>query len=97
RAKLATELKAEAPDPATFRGIWIEPPRRRTLIDRLVARGLSARVLQEVEGMRDYDPSMSSPRQLMERRRARATIALRASPAITLPGSGPCRRTAAPP
>ena len=34
RAKLAAELKAEAPDPATFRGIWIEPPRRRTLIDR---------------------------------------------------------------
>lgn len=55
RQKLAAELKAEAPDPATFRGIWIEPPRRRTLIDRLVARGLSARVLQEVEGMRDYD------------------------------------------
>lgn len=55
RAALAAELKAEAPDPAAFRGIWIEPPRRRTLIDRLVARGLSARVLQEVEGMRDYD------------------------------------------
>lgn len=55
RQKLAAELKAEAPDPASFRGIWVEPPRRRTLIDRLVARGLSARVLQEVEGMRDYD------------------------------------------
>jgi len=55
RQKLAAELKAEAPDSATFRGIWVEPPRRRTLIDRLVARGLSARVLQEVEGMRDYD------------------------------------------
>lgn len=86
RAKLAAELKAEAPDPATFRGIWIEPPRRRTLIDRLVARGLSARVLQEVEGMRDYNSFACWPRRLMARRRARATTAPRASRATTLRG-----------
>lgn len=55
RDRLAAELKRDAPDAASFRGIWIEPPRRRTLIDRLVASGLSARVLQEVENMRDYD------------------------------------------
>ena len=48
-------MKAAAPDPAAFRGIWVEPPRRRTLIDQLVSRGLSARVLQEVEGLRAYD------------------------------------------
>ncbi len=55
RARLAAELRAEAPDSATFRDIWIEPSRRRSLVNRLTARGFSARVLQEVEGMREYD------------------------------------------
>lgn len=55
RAKIVAELKAEAADAARFREIWIEPPRRRGLIDRLVSAGLSPRVLQEVDGLRAYD------------------------------------------
>lgn len=55
RARIVAELQAEAADADRFREIWIEPPRRRALIDRLVAAGLSPRVLQEVDGLRAYD------------------------------------------
>ena len=55
RERIVAELRAEAADADRFRAIWIEPPRRRTLIDRLVAAGLSPRVLQEVDGLRAYD------------------------------------------
>ena len=55
RARIVAELKAEAVDAAGFRAIWVEPPQRRRLMDRLVAAGLSPRVLQEVDGLRAYD------------------------------------------
>lgn len=55
RARIVAELRAEAADVDRFRAIWIEPPRRRGLIDRLIAAGLSPRVLQEVDGLRAYD------------------------------------------
>lgn len=55
RARIVAELRAEAADVDRFRALWIEPPRRRTLIDRLVGAGLSPRVLQEVDGLRAYD------------------------------------------
>jgi type I restriction enzyme, R subunit len=55
RAMLAAELRREAPDAPTFRRIWIEPPRRRALMDGLIARGLAPRVLQEIDGLRAYD------------------------------------------
>jgi type I restriction enzyme R subunit len=55
RAKMAAELKAEAPDADTFRQIWIEPPRRRTLIDNLLGKGFAPRVIQHVEGLLAYD------------------------------------------
>lgn len=55
RAMLAEEVKREAPDAPAFRRIWIEPPRRRALMDGLVARGFAPRVLQEIDGLRAYD------------------------------------------
>jgi type I restriction enzyme, R subunit len=55
RARIVAELRAEAADADRFRQVWIAPPRRRGLIDRLVAAGLSPRVLQEVDGLRAYD------------------------------------------
>jgi type I restriction enzyme R subunit len=55
REKLAVELRAEAPDADTFRQIWIEPPRRRTLIDSLLEKGFAPRVIQHVDGLLAYD------------------------------------------
>lgn len=55
REKMAAELRAEAPDADTFRRIWIEPPRRRTLIDSLLGKGFAPRVIQHVDGLLAYD------------------------------------------
>jgi type I restriction enzyme R subunit len=55
REKMAAELRAEAPDPDVFRQIWIEPPRRRTLIDSLLGKGFAPRVIQHVDGLLAYD------------------------------------------
>jgi len=55
RAKLATELRAEAPNAEAFREIWIEPPRRRSLIESLLGKGLAPKVIQHVDGLIAYD------------------------------------------
>ena len=55
REKMVAELRAEAPDAEAFRQIWIEPPRRRTLIDNLLGKGFAPRVIQHVDGLLAYD------------------------------------------
>lgn len=55
RAMLAEELRREAPNAPAFRGIWIEPPRRRALMDRLTAHGFAPRVIQQIDGLTAYD------------------------------------------
>jgi type I restriction enzyme R subunit len=55
RRRLAEELRKEAPDAETFRSIWIEPPRRRSLVEHLLAKGYAPRVIQHVEGLEAYD------------------------------------------
>jgi type I restriction enzyme R subunit len=55
RARLAAELRAEAPDVTTFRRIWVEPPKRRTLIEGLARRGFTPRVIAHIDAMHDYD------------------------------------------
>lgn len=55
RERLAAELRAEAPNAEAFRQIWIEPPRRRILIDTLLGKGLAPRVIQHVDGLIAYD------------------------------------------
>ena len=55
KARLAAKLVAEAPTLDAFRVCWIEPQRRRSLIDGLVAAGYSPSVVRMVEDMNDYD------------------------------------------
>jgi type I restriction enzyme R subunit len=55
RTRLAEELRAEAPDAEAFRQIWIEPPRRRSLIDSLLGKGFAPKVIQHVDGLIAYD------------------------------------------
>jgi len=55
KARLAARLVAEAPTLDAFRVCWIEPQRRRSLIDGLVAAGYSPSVVRMVEDMNDYD------------------------------------------
>lgn len=55
RRRLAEEVRREAADVAAFRRIWIEPPRRRALIDALLSRGFTPRVITQVDGMAAYD------------------------------------------
>lgn len=55
RALLADALRHEAPDAPAFRSIWIEPPRRRALMDRLISHGFAPRVIQQIDGLTAYD------------------------------------------
>lgn len=55
RRMLAAELLKAAPNIGAFRSSWIEPPKRRAMIDPLVEAGFSPKVLQIVENMNEYD------------------------------------------
>lgn len=55
RENMAAEVRTEAPDADAFRQIWIEPPRRRILIDSLLGKGFAPRVIQHVDGLTAYD------------------------------------------
>ncbi|WP_375403506.1 DEAD/DEAH box helicase family protein [uncultured Sphingomonas sp.] len=55
RRRLGEALRGEAVDVGAFRRIWIEPPRRRALIDALLAHGFTPRVIAQVDGMAAYD------------------------------------------
>jgi type I restriction enzyme R subunit len=55
KERLAAKLVAEAPSLEQFRDHWVEPARRRELVDALVSAGYSPVVVRLVEEMNDYD------------------------------------------
>ena len=55
KQRLAAELVREAPTLQAFRTRWISPLERSALLERLPDGGRSALLVQQLEGMRDYD------------------------------------------
>jgi type I restriction enzyme R subunit len=55
KERMAARLVAEMPTLDGFRQCWIEPEKRRELIDTLVTTGYSPTVVRVVEEMNDYD------------------------------------------
>ena len=55
KERLAARLVAEAPTLEDFRARWIEPPERQKLLSRLPDGDRSARLIQELKEMKDYD------------------------------------------
>jgi type I restriction enzyme R subunit len=55
KERLAARLVEEAATLEDFRACWIEPSRRRELLSRLPDAGRSARLVQQLEGMSEYD------------------------------------------
>ena len=55
KQRLSAQLLAQAPTLEDFRQRWIQPDKRRALLDRLVQSGHPPRVLQTVQAMADYD------------------------------------------
>ena len=52
---LAAGLVREAPTLQAFRACWIAPPERSALLERLPDGGRSALLVQQLEGMGEYD------------------------------------------
>lgn len=55
KSRLAATILAEAPDLATFLAQWIDPQRRREMIQHLPESGSSAEKVRLVSGMDEYD------------------------------------------
>ncbi|MCX7732734.1 MAG: DEAD/DEAH box helicase family protein [candidate division WOR-3 bacterium] len=55
RQMVAERLKQEAPTLDTLRELWIEPQKRRNLIDKLPDDGAGLRLLRELMARKDYD------------------------------------------
>ncbi|MFQ5421469.1 MAG: type I restriction-modification enzyme R subunit C-terminal domain-containing protein [Anaerolineae bacterium] len=54
-AAIAERLRAEAPTLDDFRAVWVAPPQRNGLLQKLIEGGYSPHVLQELKRMYDYD------------------------------------------
>ncbi|MBE2201570.1 MAG: DEAD/DEAH box helicase family protein [Anaerolinea sp.] len=54
-AAVAERLLAEAPTLDAFRVVWVAPPQRSSLLQKLIDGGYSPHVLQELKKMYDYD------------------------------------------
>lgn len=55
KQRLAAGLVREAPTLQAFRALWIAPPERSALLERLPDGARSALLVQQLEGMGDYD------------------------------------------
>jgi type I restriction enzyme R subunit len=55
KERLAQKLVEEAPTLEQFRAQWIVPQKRQSLLNRLPDGGRSVRLIQELDGMAEYD------------------------------------------